>query len=186
MIPGHGATALQRVLQEAELLHDAAALRLALDRMAAAISVELAAAHPVVLCVLTGGIIPTGHLLTRLTFPLEIDYLHATRYRGATRGEHVQWVCRPETDLHDRTVLIVDDILDEGHTLSDVLAYCHDAGATQVYSAVLVEKQHTRRAHAVTADFVGLSVQDRYVFGFGMDYKGHFRNLDGIYAVGKG
>ena len=186
MTTGHSATALQRVLQEAELLHDAAALRLALDRMAAAISVELAAAHPVVLCVLTGGIIPTGHLLTRLTFPLEIDYLHATRYRGATRGEHVQWVCRPETDLHDRAVLIVDDILDEGHTLADVLAYCRDAGATQVYSAVLVEKQHARRAHTVTADFVGLSVQDRYVFGFGMDYKGHFRNLDGIYAVKDG
>ena len=83
-------------------------------------------------------------------------------------------------------MLIVDDILDEGHTLADVLAYCRDAGATQVYSAVLVEKQHARRAHTVTADFVGLSVQDRYVFGFGMDYKGHFRNLDGIYAVKDG
>ena len=186
MTAGLSATALQRVLQQAELLHDAAAVRLALDRMAADISVELANAHPVVLCVLTGGIIPAGHLLTRLTFPLEIDYLHATRYRGATQGEHVQWVCRPETDLHDRTVLIIDDILDEGHTLADVLAYCREAGAAQTYSAVLVQKQHARRADAVTADFVGLSVQDRYVFGFGMDYKGHFRNLDGIYAVGKG
>jgi hypoxanthine phosphoribosyltransferase len=177
---------LEHVMQLAELLHDPAAVRLALDRMAAAITTELADAHPVVLCVLTGGIIPTGHLLTRLTFPLEIDYLHATRYRGATQGEHVQWVCRPETDLHDRTVLVVDDILDEGHTLADVLAFCRDAGAAQVYSAVLVEKQHARRADAVTADFVGLSVEDRYVFGFGMDYKGHFRNLDGIYAVTEG
>jgi hypoxanthine phosphoribosyltransferase len=179
-------TELQHVLEGAELLHDAAAIRLALDRMAAAITAELADAHPVVLCVLTGGIIPTGHLLTRLTFPLEIDYLHATRYRGATQGEHVQWVCRPETSLRDRTVLLVDDILDEGHTLADVLTFCRDAGASQVYSAVLVEKQHARRADAVTADYVGLSVEDRYVFGFGMDYKGHFRNLDGIYAVRDG
>jgi hypoxanthine phosphoribosyltransferase len=183
MKTGHTSEELRHILEGAELLHDAAAIRLALDRMAAAISMELADAHPVVLCVLTGAIIPAGHLLTRLTFPLEIDYLHATRYRGATQGEHVQWVCRPETSLQDRTVLVVDDILDEGHTLADVLAYCRDAGASQVYSAVLVEKRHARRADAVTADYVGLSVVDRYVFGFGMDYKGHFRNLDGVYAV---
>jgi hypoxanthine phosphoribosyltransferase len=175
---------LQRVLEGAHLLHDAAAVRQALDHMAAAITTELANANPVVLCVLTGGIIPTGHLLTRLTFPLEVDYLHATRYRGATQGEHVQWVCRPETGLQDRTVLVIDDILDEGHTLADVLAYCRDAGATRTYSAVLVQKQHARCADTIRADYVGLSVEDRYVFGFGMDYKGHFRNLDGIYAVG--
>jgi hypoxanthine phosphoribosyltransferase len=179
----HTRAELQHVLRDAELLHDAAAVRLALDRMAAEITAELADTHPVVLCVLTGGIIPTGHLLTRLTFPLEIDYLHATRYRGATQGEHVQWVCRPETELEGRTVLIVDDILDEGHTLADILEFCNNAGAAQVYSAVLVEKQHARRDPAVTADYVGLSVEDRYVFGFGMDYKEHFRNLDGIYAV---
>jgi len=183
MMAGHSDAELQQVLEGAELLHDAAAVRQALDHMAAAITAELADTHPVVLCVLTGGIIPTGHLLTRLTFPLEIDYLHATRYRGATQGEHVQWVCRPGTDLQGRSVLVVDDILDEGHTLADILAFCRDAGATQTYSAVLVEKQHARRADAVTADYVGLGVEDRYVFGFGMDYKGHFRNLDGIYAV---
>jgi hypoxanthine phosphoribosyltransferase len=184
MMTGHSEVELQQVLEGAELLHNPHAIRQALDRMAAEIAAFLANTHPVVLCVLTGGIIPTGHLLTRLTFPLEIDYLHATRYRGATQGEHVQWICRPGTDLQGRTVLVVDDILDEGHTLADILAFCRDAGASQVYSAVLVEKQHARKADAVTADYVGLSVEDRYVFGFGMDYKGHFRNLDGIYAVG--
>jgi hypoxanthine phosphoribosyltransferase len=182
---GHTKAELERVLQTAVLLHDAAAVHLALDRMADAISAELADTHPVVLCVLTGGIIPTGHLLTRITFPLEIDYLHATRYRGSTEGEQVQWVCRPGTRLEGRTVLIVDDILDEGHTLADILTFCRNAGAAQVYSAVLAEKQHARRADAITADFTGLHVEDRYVFGFGMDYKGHFRNLDGIYAVRK-
>jgi len=180
----HAAKELQHVLETAELLHGAEAVRQALDGMADAITAELADTNPIVLCVLTGGIIPAGHLLTRLTFPLEIDYLHATRYRGATTGKHVQWVCRPESILQGRTVLIIDDILDEGHTLADVLEFCRDAGAVRTYSAVLVEKQHDRRADAVTADFVGLCVEDRYVFGFGMDYKGHFRNLDGIYAVG--
>jgi len=180
---GPGKTELQHVLEDAQLLHDAEAVRQALDRMAATITTELANTNPLVLCVLTGGIIPAGHLFTRLTFPLEIDYLHATRYRGATKGEHVQWVCRPGSNLDGRTVLIVDDILDEGHTLADILEFCNAAGALQTYSAVLVEKHHKRRADAITADFVGLHVEDRYVFGFGMDYKGHFRNLDGIYAV---
>jgi len=184
--PGQTTAELQRVLEDAELLHDAEAVRQALDRMAAAITAELANTNPLVVCVLTGGIIPAGHLLTRLTFPLQIDYLHATRYRGATKGEHVQWVCWPQTRLAGRTVLVVDDILDEGHTLADVLAHCREAGALQAYSAVLVEKLHERRDAAISADFVGLHVADRYVFGFGMDYKGHFRNLDGIYAVKEG
>ena len=182
----HTATELQHILKNAQLLHNPAAIRQALDRMAAEITAALADTYPLVLCVLTGGIIPAGHLLTRLRFPLEIDYLHATRYRGATQGEHVQWICRPETDLQGRTLLVIDDILDEGHTLADILEFCHAAGAQQTYSAVLVEKQHARRADAITADFTGLHVADHYVFGFGMDYKGNFRNLDGIYAVGEG
>lgn len=152
--------------------------------MAAEITRELGESLPVVLCVLTGGIIPTGHLLTRLAFPLEADYLHATRYRGGTSGHEVEWVSEPGISLQGRTVLVVDDILDEGHTLADVLRFCRQSGAAGIYSAVLVEKQHDRRNVDMRADFTGLQVDDRYVFGFGMDYKGYFRNLNGIFALG--
>ena len=139
---------------------------------------------PVVLCVLTGAIIPTGHLLTRLAFPLETDYLHATRYRGETSGADVHWLCEPQIDLRGRTVLVIDDILDEGHTLTNILDYCTAAGVAQVRAAVLVHKLHDRLARDAKADYIGLQVRDRYVFGFGMDYRGYLRNLNGVFAIG--
>ena len=165
-------------------LHGPEAVQRALDRMAEAITAELGDSFPVILCVLTGGIIPTGHIMTRLSFPLETDYLHATRYRGETSGEEVHWLSKPGTSLQGRTVLIIDDILDEGHTLAQVLEFFREEGAREVYTAVLIEKLHDRRVPGVAADFIGLQVDDRYVFGFGMDYKHYLRNLNGIYALG--
>ena len=178
-------TELKRILADAEQLHGPEDISVALDRMAAEITRVLGDSLPVVLCVLTGGIIPAGHLLTRLAFPLETDYLHATRYRGGTSGHVVEWVSEPGISLQGRTVLVVDDILDEGHTLADVLRLCRESGAASIYSAVLIEKQHDRRSDDMQADFTGLHVDDRYVFGFGMDYKGYLRNLNGIYALGE-
>lgn len=176
---------LNRIRAGAEELHGPEAVHAALDRMAQEITEVMADTLPVVLCVLTGGIIPTGHLLTRLAFPLESDYLHATRYRGDTRGgDRVEWVSEPGISLQGRTILVVDDILDEGNTLADIIRFCRESGAAQVYTAVLIRKRHDRRDPAVQADFVGLEVDDRYVFGFGMDYKGYLRNLNGIYALG--
>jgi hypoxanthine phosphoribosyltransferase len=179
-------TTLRQIRDEAVMLHGPEAVAAALDRMADEITAALDGTLPIVLCVLNGGIIPTGHLLTRLTFPLETDYLHATRYRGKTHGDReIVWLCKPHLSLQGRTVLLVDDILDEGHTLKAIIAYCRDAGAARVYSAVLVEKHHDRRVAAMSADFVGLAVEDRYVFGCGMDYKGYLRNLSGIFALGE-
>lgn len=174
---------IHSIQDNAECLHDADTVHQALDRMASAITETLGETLPVVLCVLNGGIIPAGHLLTRLGFPLETGYLHATRYRGETSGAEVQWLCEPLIALQDRTVLVVDDILDEGQTLADIVDFCEQSGATQVYSAVLVQKQHERNIAGIEADFVGLQVEDRYVFGFGMDYKGYLRNMNGVFAL---
>lgn len=176
---------LKALRDSAVMLHSPAQIHRALDRMAAEIEDELAGTLPVVLVILTGGIIPAGHILTRLSFPLEIDYLHATRYRGNTTGiEQVEWRCKSRLSLEGRTVLVIDDILDEGHTLKSVQDYCRSHGAARSYSAVLIEKQHDRRVAGVHADFVGLVVEDTYVFGFGMDYQGYLRNLNGIFALG--
>jgi len=177
---------LRQIRDEAEMLHGPEAVIGALDRMADEITAALDGTLPIVICVLNGGIIPTGHLLTRLAFPLETDYLHATRYRGKTTGDReIVWLCKPHLNLQERTVLLVDDILDEGHTLKAISGYCRDSGAARVYTAVLVEKHHDRRVSGMTADFVGLAVEDRYVFGCGMDYKGYLRNLNGIFTLGE-
>jgi hypoxanthine phosphoribosyltransferase len=177
---------LRQIRDEAVMLHGPEAVTAALDRMAGEITEVLDGTLPIVLCVLNGGIIPTGHLLTRLTFPLETDYLHATRYRGKTTGDReIAWLCKPHLSLQGRAVLLVDDILDEGHTLKAISEYCRDSGAARVYTAVLVEKHHDRRLAGMTADFTGLAVEDCYVFGCGMDYKGYLRNLNGIFTIGE-
>jgi hypoxanthine phosphoribosyltransferase len=174
----------QQVMAEADLLFSAADIQQALDVMAEEITARLAGQNPLLLCVMNGGVITAGHLLTRLNFPLEQDYLHATRYRGATSGgKTITWLHEPETSLEGRNVLLVDDILDEGYTLREVARWCRERGAASVHIAALAEKNHDRRVEGIQCDFSALQLADRYVFGFGMDYKEYWRNANGIYAV---
>jgi len=155
----------------------------ALDRMAADIATAIADQDPLLLCVMTGGLVVAGELFTRFDFPVQLDYLHATRYQGTRGTSELKWITPPSQALAGRTLLVVDDILDEGVTLAAILRYCREQQARAVYSAVLVEKNHDRKHPDVQPDFVGLQVEDRYVFGYGMDYHGYWRNLKGIYAV---
>ena len=173
---------IRKVQLESDCLCDTDTLHRALDKMAEKIETDLKDANPLILCVMTGGIIPVGHLLTRLSFPLQLDYIHATRYRGETSGGRLSWLHKPEISLQDRTVLIVDDIFDEGITLEAISQYCAENGAREVYSAVLVNKLHDRKTQ-YQPDYVALEIEDRYLFGFGMDYKNYLRNLNAIHAV---
>ena len=174
---------LDEVLRTADLLYTEADVERAFDEMAQDIEAKLGSCMPVVLGVMIGALVPLGKLLPRLQFPLEVDYIHATRYHRSTRGADLVWLARPQTSLRERTVLVVDDILDEGQTLAGIVDECYEAGAQEVLAAVLVNKQHDRRFEGLEANFYGLNIDDRYVFGTGMDYKGYFRNLAGIYAV---
>jgi hypoxanthine phosphoribosyltransferase len=173
---------VKTVYDTADRLYSLQEVEAALDRMGEEITERLQHSNPLVLCVMNGGLVPAGRLLTRLDFPLRVDYLHATRYRDKTRGGELQWIKRHNESLLGREVLIIDDILDEGITLAAIVEACRAEGAAGVYSAVVVEKQHNR-GNGFCADFVGLQVEDRYVFGYGMDYKGFLRNAPGIFAV---
>ncbi|CBV42592.1 hypoxanthine-guanine phosphoribosyltransferase [Halomonas elongata] len=174
---------MRAVMDSADCLISQQEVERALDRMAEELTRDLGDSLPVFYCVMNGGLITTGHLLTRLGFPLEVDYLHATRYRGGTRGGELFWRVSPEIPMAGRHVVIVDDILDEGATLAAILDYCAEAGAASVATAVLVDKRHDRKAvPGLKADYCGLEVADRYVFGYGMDYKGYWRNAPGIFA----
>jgi len=173
-----------QALREADLLIGEAEVRSAIGRMAHEITERLGESNPVLICVMNGGLIFSGQLLTRLVFPLEIDYIHATRYGHETRGDRLNWIVRPQLDLGGRTVLLLDDILDEGITLAAIAEECRRLGAREVLMAVLVEKLHLRKVTpGMRADFSGLEVGDRFLFGYGLDYKGYWRNAPGIYAV---
>ena len=156
----------------------------ALDSMATALSYRFADKNPVFLCVVVGGIVMMGNLLPRLNFPLEVDYVHATRYGKETSGKELTWKAWPDTELKNRTIVIVDDILDGGITLQEIVNYCHEHGARSVSTAVLVDKHNARLKEGLRkTDFCGLKIDNHYVFGYGMDYKGYLRNAPGIYMV---
>lgn len=174
----------QSIFDNAECLHSAEAVQTALDHMAEDITKKLKDKNPLLICVMTGALITMGHLATRLHFPLEMDYVHATRYRGAVRGGDLHWLVEPRQALKDRTILIVDDIMDGGLTLSAIIDYCKQAGAAEVYTAVMVSKQREREPGVdFEPDFVGLTTEDKFLFGFGLDYEEYLRNAPGIYAV---
>lgn len=170
------------ILAQADLIHSAEAVQAGLDRVAEAITADLADKNPLVLCVMTGGVIFAGQLLPRLEFPLDFDYLHVTRYGQDTQGGKLSWRSAPWTPVKDRTVLVVDDILDEGVTLAAVCDSLKRLGAAEVRMAVATDKLNGKNK-PVRADYVALPVPDRFVFGFGMDVHGAWRHLPAIYAL---
>jgi hypoxanthine phosphoribosyltransferase len=174
---------LDDALRNSELLFDRAHLERHIERIAWNIRNDYAGERPVYLTVLHGGMIFASQLSLNLGFDVEFDYLHATRYRGATTGSGLAWLHRPATPLEGRRVLIADDILDEGHTLKAVKYWCEDQGAIDVRIAVLAVKNHDRRVEGIDADYVAVEVPDRYVYGYGMDYHEQGRNLPGLYAL---
>jgi len=178
------ADSMQKIFDQADCLYTHAQVVAAIEVLANKINVAFKAKNPVILIVMNGGLVFGGQLLSHLDFPLEVDYLHASRYGDNIQGEALNWRVQPLTQLQGRSVLIVDDILDEGKTLLDIVQYCKDQGVSEVMSAVLTEKTHARKVpQGLKADFCGLRLEDRFVFGFGMDYRGYWRNAPGIYAV---
>jgi len=174
---------ITRIQAEADLLYSSEEVEAAIKKMAGEITVELKDKNPLVLCLMIGGVITTGKLLPLLDFPLQVEYVHATRYQGDTSGGRLHWIRKPTISLQERHVLIVDDILDEGTTLTAMIEECERHQAKIIQTAVLADKQLNRERNFKKADFTGLTVPNRYVFGYGMDYKEYLRNAPGIYAV---
>ncbi len=170
------------ILASAELIHSAEAVAAAVTRIAGEIAEKLRDSNPVLLCVMSGGVPFAGQLMTQLQFPLDFDYLHVTRYGQDTAGGALSWRSAPWISVKGRTVLVVDDILDEGLTLAAVAERMLKLGATECFTAVAAEKLNGKEK-PIRADFVALTVPDRFVFGFGMDVRGAWRNLPAIYAL---
>lgn len=175
---------MRRVRVESHRLFDMNAVDAAVARMAAELDRDYRDHNPVCLVLLNGGVIFAGRLLPLLDFPLVQDYVHATRYEGEVNGGRLDWRMPPQSELKGRHVLVLDDVLDEGATLTAVVDVCAEQGAASVRSAVLVDKRHERKTRpALRADYTGLEAGDAYLFGCGMDYRNYWRNAPGIFAV---
>lgn len=169
-------------LEDSDLVADAGAVRAAIGRMAGEIQAQFKDRYPLVLVVMGGAVVFAGQLLPQLRMPLDLDYIHATRYGAATRGGGIEWRVPPPAGVRGRAVLVLDDILDGGHTMAAIRDRLLELGATSVHCAVLVEKT-VGKARPIAADFIGLRIPDRFVFGCGMDARGFWRNLPEIRAM---
>ena len=174
---------LQRFLNSSRLLYSYDEIQSAINNIAIQINNDLAGESVILLCVMKGAIPFTSALMQQLNLPMQLDYVHATRYGDNQRGGELTWLAQPETNLAGQSVLIVDDIFDEGKTLQAICQYCCKQGANTVKTAVLVNKVHNRKVAGFNVDYQGLEVPDAYVFGFGMDCEGWGRNLDAIYVL---
>ncbi len=172
----------EKILSDAELLYSAEVVTETVQQLANEITETLSDQYPLVLCVMGGAVVFAGQLLPLLRFPLDFDYLHVTRYNNVIRGGEIRWQALPTAGLQGRVVLVLDDILDEGITLAAIQEKMMAGGAKAFYSAVLTDKT-IAKPKPLHADFVGLTLPDRYVFGFGMDIHGAWRNLPAIYAM---
>jgi hypoxanthine phosphoribosyltransferase len=171
-----------RFLENSDPVASAEQVQAALQRVAGEISSRLSASYPLVLVVMGGAVIFAGQILPLLRFPLDLDYIHASRYGGETRGADVDWRVKPPASVRGRAVLVLDDILDGGQTMDAIRQRLLELGAASFHCAVLVEKK-LRVQKPIRADFVGLQIEDRFVFGYGMDAKGYWRNLPEIRAM---
>ena len=174
---------LAEALAGSDLIHDRSTLEAAISEMAKRISADYAGQRPTVLTIMNGGLWFAARLSLEFEFDAEFDYLHATRYRGDTRGSGLVWLREPNIDLADKDILLLDDILDEGPTLLEVRHWCLAKRARSAKLAVMCWKNHGRAVDDLKPDYFGLEVPDRYVFGYGMDYYEQGRNLSAVYAL---
>lgn len=170
------------MLEDAELVCSAEKVQHAIREAASAISREMSASYPLVLAVMGGAVVFAGQLLPLLRFPLDFDYIHVTRYGAEIVGADVDWRVAPSETVRGRNVLVLDDILDGGNTMAAIRDRILALGAQSFRCAVLTEKV-LPGTKPIRPDFVGLTVPDRFVFGCGMDARGHWRNLPEIYAL---
>ncbi len=184
----HSNTA-RALLANAELIHDATAVQAAVDQVAHQLNTRFdhagATPFPLVLGVMGGAVVFAGQLLTRLSFPLEFDYIHVTRYGSKDRGGEIEWKVEPRADVRGRTVIVLDDILDEGETLAHVKKRLLAMGAAEVLLVVFADKD-IGKAKPARPDYVGLMLPNKFVVGYGMDAYGYWRNLPGIWAIKTG
>jgi hypoxanthine phosphoribosyltransferase len=172
-----------KILENSRVLFNRDEVKAAVKKMADEIN-EFYGDEPVIMVsVLTGAIIPAAWLATQLKMSIQMDFVHATRYRGGLYGAELEYRVPPRLDLEGKNVLIVDDIFDEGHTLAAIKGSVEKRKAGSVKMASLVRKIHDRGLERNYCDFVGLDVPDVYVFGCGMDVYEEWRHLDEIWML---
>lgn len=174
------------ILKKSTLVYSKASVQDAVSQLAQSLNHHFNEVRPdtlpLVLGVMGGGVVFTGQILPQLTFPLEFDFIHVSRYGDNKQGDKVIWKVVPRQNVKDRTIIVLDDILDEGETLAEVRRRLLDMGAKEVILVVFADKDLPHEK-TITADYIGVTVPNKFVIGYGMDIHGCWRNLPEIRAV---
>ena len=173
---------IQTLISKSSVLYSEVEIKNAIYDIASQANQTINAKELYVLCVMNGALIFAGQLLPQLKMNIQYHYIHATRYEKSLTGDSIRWLVKPPKDIEGKTVLILDDILDEGVTLKEIVSMCRTMNAKEIYTAVLFDKEISKEKFHVS-DFIGLRVPDRFVFGYGLDCKGLGRNLPHLYAL---
>jgi hypoxanthine phosphoribosyltransferase len=173
---------IQSLISKSSVLYSEVEIKNAIHNIANQINQSIQANELYVLCVMNGALIFAGQLLPQLKKNIQYHSIQVTRYGSSLIGDSIRWLVKPPKDIENKTVLILDDIFDEGITLNEIVAMCHTMKAKEIFTAVLFDKEITKEKSHLP-DFTGLRVPDRFVFGYGLDCKGLGRNLPHLYAL---
>src|SRR5881396_2410473 len=167
------------------VLFDGPAINRRLDELAEQISNDYRGRELTVIAVLNGSLMFMADLLRRIPLPLKLDCLSVASYHGRaeTSGEVIFKQVAPP-DVKDRHILILDDILDSGHTLAAIREKLETAKPRSIQICVLLSKKK-QRARYVDADYVGFEIEDEFVVGYGLDFMERYRNLPYIGVLRK-
>jgi len=174
---------LREILENSTLIADKREVEAAVEFLGEAVNAHYGDREIILLIVMTGAVMPAAWLAAKLKMPVQMDFVHATRYAGQTEGGEIEFRVPPRLNLEGHDVLIIDDIYDIGLTLQMIEGYCESRGANSVNSAVLVRKIHDRETTGTLPRFIGMEVEDKYIFGCGMDVYENWRHLDEIRAL---
>ena len=174
---------LREILENSTLIADKREVEAAVEFLGEAVNAHYGDREIILLIVMTGAVMPAAWVAAKLKMPVQMDFVHATRYAGQTEGGEIEFRVPPRLNLEGHDVLIIDDIYDIGLTLQMIEGYCESRGAKSVNSAVLVRKIHDRETTGTLPRFIGMEVEDKYIFGCGMDVYENWRHLDEIRAL---
>ena len=157
-------------------------IALAVERIASRIRQDYEGKDPVFLCVLNGSFIFAADLLRRTGIPCRVSFVKYASYAGTSSTQYVKNLVGLNEDLEGRDVIIVEDIVDTGLTISHLLKELAEKKPASVRIAAFCFKKEAFRAD-FTIDYLGLEIPDVFVVGYGLDYDGYGRNLEGLYKI---
>ena len=152
-------------------------------RIAKQMNEDLDGKNPLLICVLNGAFIFAADLYRRLTIPSQITFMRMKSYVGTETTGKVKTISNLLESVVDRTVVIVEDIVDSGYTMQRMVQQLRDLGAKEVRVAVLLNKPRARKVEGLNIDYCCLEIPNDFIVGYGLDYNEEGRNLPDIYVV---